>query len=844
MVDFSAKLKKKEIQKKRDPIEIYQNLDRKSEIGPLRPAQEHILKRWYLNRKDDKDLIIKLHTGEGKTLIGLLLLLSKANAGEGPCLYVCPNIYLVDQVCSEAAKFGIPVCKIPKDNSFPNDFCLGKSILVTHVQKLFNGKTIFGIGTKYEYVGTVVLDDSHACIEAIKKSVSLSISKEDTEAYDRIKHIFEDDLREQGEGSYFDLDNNASEIVLPIPYWCWIEKSSKVAEILSQHSNDECIKYSWPILRDRLNYCQAFISQKKLEIVPIQIPIDDFGTFSKAKQRILMSATTQDDSFFIKGLNFGVDSIEKPLTNPDQKWSGEKMIIIPSLISEELDRELVLSKFAKTEYKHFGVVSIVSSFKKANYYRDLGASVVDGKTNEIYETITKLKHGKYGPMVVLVNRYDGIDLPDESCRILFIDSLPFFDSLNEKYEEQCRANSDLINIKLAQKIEQGLGRSVRGEKDYSVVVLLGSDLVKFAKSISTKKYFSSQTQKQIDIGIEIAKMAEDDIEEEGSKIKLILSLIKQSLNRDEGWKNYYFQEMESNNVDKPQVSILRILEKEKEAIDYLISLDREKAYNTFQYIVDQSEEEHEKGWYIQMMAYVRYFDSKIDSNNLQLTAFKKNSQLLKPKDGVKYTRISYINQSRINRIKNKLANFKSYEEITYFYNSIYDDLTFDNDSEKFEKALQEIGFLLGFESQRPDKEIRKGPDNLWCVEKNKYIMFECKNEVKENRKSISKTEAGQMDQHCAWFKDEYKEVEVKRIMVISTKNLSYEAYFTKDVEIMRKAKLKLLKDNVKNFIKEFNQFAISELTDDYINNAINTHKLDIDSLFSIYSEKPYKMRAE
>jgi len=34
---------------------------------------------------------------------------------------------------------------------------------------------------------------------------------------------------------------------------------------------------------------------------------------------------------------------------------------------------------------------------------------------------------------------------------------PFFNSLLDKYEENCRATSDLINIKIAQKIEQGVG---------------------------------------------------------------------------------------------------------------------------------------------------------------------------------------------------------------------------------------------------------------------------------------------------------------------------------------------------------------------------------------------------
>lgn len=107
MVDFKKKLNSAKIARKTEPCELYSTLDRKSVAGPLRPAQEYILKEWYERHHDDKDLIIKLHTGEGKTLIGLLLLQSMINSKNGPCLYSCPNLYLTTQVCSEAEKFGI-----------------------------------------------------------------------------------------------------------------------------------------------------------------------------------------------------------------------------------------------------------------------------------------------------------------------------------------------------------------------------------------------------------------------------------------------------------------------------------------------------------------------------------------------------------------------------------------------------------------------------------------------------------------------------------------------------------------------------------------------------------------
>ena len=90
--------------------------DFSSVTGPLRPIQFNILTKWHKECRNKKDLIIKLHTGAGKTLVGLLIALSYINNGEGPVVYVCPNIYLMQQACLNAQKFGIPFCIINKDN--------------------------------------------------------------------------------------------------------------------------------------------------------------------------------------------------------------------------------------------------------------------------------------------------------------------------------------------------------------------------------------------------------------------------------------------------------------------------------------------------------------------------------------------------------------------------------------------------------------------------------------------------------------------------------------------------------------------------------------------------------
>ena len=130
MIDFSKRIKTGVQTAKIDPIEIYNTLDRASATGPLRPVQANVLTNWHNNYRDNKDLILKLHTGAGKTLIGLLMAMSYLNSNSGPAIYVCPNIYLMQQACADAIKFGIPFCVIKADNELPNEFLQGKSVLV------------------------------------------------------------------------------------------------------------------------------------------------------------------------------------------------------------------------------------------------------------------------------------------------------------------------------------------------------------------------------------------------------------------------------------------------------------------------------------------------------------------------------------------------------------------------------------------------------------------------------------------------------------------------------------------------------------------------------------------
>jgi replicative superfamily II helicase len=851
MVDFAKRLGKRELSKPIDPIAIYDTLDRASDKGELRPVQAEVLNTWNNDFRTKRDVILKLHTGQGKTLIGLLILQAKLNEGIGPAVFLCPNNYLIEQTCQQAHDFGIRFSTA--SNDLPTEFLDSKSILITSVQKMFNGRSKFGIRGQYTKVGGLVLDDCHACIDSIRDAFAIRLEREDS-AYKQILDLFSSSLEAQGAGTYSDLCSGEQSALIPVPYWDWRDKSGEVTNILQKKASEESqntsndaskrkrrheIWFVWPLIKDIIKDCFCVIAGDALEIIPRLSPLDLFGSYFRADHRVFMSATVTDDSFLVKGLRLSPETIRNPLISKNERWSGEKMILIPSLIHESLDRENIVKEFGTTRQKRFGVVALTPSFAGSRDWEAYGATIAD--TSTIAAQIEKLKEGKYDSTLVIANRYDGIDLPDNTCRALIFDSRPYAESFAHRYEEQCRPNSEITVTRVARIIEQGLGRSVRGQKDYCVIILIGAELIRAVHSQNSRKYFSDQTRAQIELGLEIADMAREETAKNDPPLAVLHGLINKCLGRDDAWKAFYIDKMDAINFQRPAGKVLEIYMAELEAELAFQSGDPREAVKIIQNLVDsQIKDVEEQGWYLQEMARYTWDSNKTESNKLQLEAHKKNRYLLSPRNGMQVAQLK-VSQKRIEKILKWITAFPNYEQLDLAVQDILARLEFGTKAERFEQAFKELGDALGFGSERPDKEWKAGPDNLWAIEDGHFLLVECKSEVDLDRAEINKTETGQINNACVWFANNYPGTTSTNILIISTSKVGKAGGFSEPVQIMKRRELRKLCFNVKMFFNEFRETDFKSLSELMVQKSIDTNKLTAKDLKIEYGSQPHQL---
>ena len=354
-----------------EPRQLFQTLRRDQQHEYLRDVQGDVLDEWF-ERRPERDLVIKMNTGSGKTLVGLVLLWSRLKEGKGPGLYLCPNTHLVSQAQREADRVGIKYVDFGSSNQFPPEFHDSSAILITTVQKLFNGRSVFhvaGWGDPVN-VGTILVDDAHACINIAREQFTATFSKGSVVGQ-RLSSFFDNALKQQAVGIYADVSRGVPGAYIRVPYWAWQERIQDVANLFSEHGEDDELRFIWPFLKNGevLSNSTAVISGDRVEVAPGLIPISLVPSFDNAPHRVYMSATLVDDAALIKDFAADPKSIQHPITPKVGGDIGERLIIIPPLVDSRIEEITTKALVTDIQSQHqSNVVVLVPSRRRASLW--------------------------------------------------------------------------------------------------------------------------------------------------------------------------------------------------------------------------------------------------------------------------------------------------------------------------------------------------------------------------------------------------------------------------------------------------------------------------------------------
>ncbi|MFJ3366487.1 DEAD/DEAH box helicase [Streptomyces anthocyanicus] len=771
-----------------DPRVLFDALpERAARYEFLRDPQGQVLQTWY-DRRSEKDLVVKLNTGGGKTVVGLLICQSSLNEGVGPVLYLAPDPYLASQATEQAIELGVEVTDDPRSARFAS----GEAICVLSLHRFVNGKSVFGLqgdGRPVFDVGTIVIDDAHAALATVKEKFTLTLSRDQhKESFDELLGMFADDLRQQSEITYQGLTTEDSSAVAPVPFWAWTRRITDVTAILNKLRDDDELQWSWPLIKDVLPICRAVFTADKLEVQPPYPPINKIASFARARRRVHLTATLADDSVLVTDFAADPQTVGAPITPTSAGYLGDRLILAPQEISASIKEAAVRGMAAKLA-EQVNVVVLVPSHYKASAWAQY-ADITASKSEEIGAAVARLRDGHVG-LVVLVNKYDGIDLPRKACEVLVMDGLPQIYGGQTRREAIVLGDSDEMANRQLQRIEQGMGRGVRSANDHCVVLLMGPHLSRFIAAPRYRSRFSPATRAQIDFSRQVA------VQLAGQPLEKIEGVIAQVLDRDPNWVAAARGAL--GEVTYPQSTVSAGAAPARRAFDQASLGQYAQAVTHMSEAVAAATDETERGFLQEQLAAYQHFVDEPKAQQVLVKALAYNPAILRPIAGVNPTKIKPTDTQAVLAAGYLASTYADRNEFLVGIDVLLDELVYRPVQKQvpiFERALERLGLHLGFEAQRPELVTGNGPDVLWATGGLKYLVLEAKSGASSDK--IWRSSVEQLAHSMNWFHELYDQsCSATPVLLHPINKLEYNAVAPPGTRIITSGTMAQLSDAVR-----------------------------------------------
>lgn len=745
-----------------DPESLFRDLKlRAPEIQYLWSHQADLLRAYDKDHLDTSDIALELPTGSGKTLIGLLLAEYRRRKFNERAIYLCPTRQLVHQVGEHATRYGIHAhVLLTPDYKGINEYRLGSAVGITTYSSIFN------TSPRISNPQVIILDDAHSAEDYIAGLWSVSINRfHREELYREILRL----LRPEMEDWFVDsmLDDSRSPDVLAridmLPHSRLWKHRETIRDLLDTFLPErEAEWYSWSMIREALHACCLFISWYELLLRPIIPPTMTHNPFANAKQRIYMSATLGESGELER--TTGVRNIERlPMPEGWEKQStGRRLFLFPNMtLKKEEVEQLTVGAVQQSKRALVLTPTIAEADNIKDRFSASGIKVISSK--QIEESLDMFTSHE-NVALVLANRYDGIDLPDDSCRLLIIEGLPAGTNLQERFLLTRLAASSLLRDRLRTRFTQGVGRCCRNSTDFAAVLVVGQKTFDFCAKHEIRSGMHPELQAELRFGIENSK-------DTGSND--FLDLMQLMYEQSEDWADanreiLRLREGMQKLADPVAQTLMDVVKTEVDFIyelwkrDYISAL--EKANQISDVLGGDEITEYRAWWYylggtVAWLGGVEHNDETLVSKARELFGraakcsksiswFAELSREAMPDEQISALDVETIRACEA--IYARLAEIGFSGQAFPARMKDFSDLIKQPDSNKFEQALEILGNLLGFQASRPKGQ--NAPDGVWCLADHLAIAFEAKSEEDPNS-PISMRTVRQVKTYDQWLRD-------------------------------------------------------------------------------------------
>jgi len=781
------------------PQEMYQDNKNKKIMGLL-DYQAAMLEK-YIENYDKSVLAMELPTGSGKTLVGLLIGEFRRRKNKEKIVYLCPTNQLVNQVVSHAnQKYGIKAiafCRKQKDYD-PKEktaFSLADAIGVTTYSSFFVQNSFFAD------VDIIIMDDVHSSEEYIVSNWTLEFKRSSID-YLQIIELFKDIISEN-DYHYLksdDLNKDAQSWCNIVPMPLITSKLTSLLNIIRTNLNAEDSTsnyYNFRRIEENILECNIFLSCTTILIRPWIAPTLTFQPFKSAKQKILMSATLGKCGELerITGMN----NIHRlPIVNDwDKKGLGRKYFIFPDLsLRDDSHGDILLSLHKETKRSVILVPDNRDAETMENFFAKYSnmTSVYNARDIEKSKDVFIKENDA---VVIMANRFDGVDFPNDECRMLFIYNLPQTTNIQEKFMISRMSALKLYAERIRTRIIQAVGRCSRNPSDYCVVCILGNSIYKELTNLSSQKQFAPELRAEIQFGIENST--------DYTKVEDIIEQVSYFLNKSEEWQDAEKSIVEKRNSywkeEDKETEILnsKLQEAAKNEVNFqylIIKKNYKEAYDAAQSVISFLDAPSLSGYKVfwnYIAGSLSYFLYKQGYNEYRNKGIEHLSNAAKIQTNVKWLsnlaqtifdnklimqQDNYLDDILIG-FENVLLSFNVSSKLEKKIKTILDDLS-SSDGDKFERGYKELGWLLGYISQKSEKQ--GAPDPYWIINNSLCIVAEDKIYEEKSGKSIKAipikdvTGAGR---HETWIKENVKELmpnaEIITVFITNSETIESEA---------------------------------------------------------------------